>query len=172
MTHSRKLILGPACAAALVVLAPAAFAAGTGAPTSASTKNEIETFCSNIADPARDRRYLLQKKELTDLQADIDKRVKLLEKRRAEYEDWLTRRNDFLKKAEAGLVDIYAKMDSQAAAAQLQLVDPNVAAAIVMKLKPSAASAILDEMKPESAAMLAGIIASASDPTTSRKNPT
>ncbi len=34
----------------------------------------------------------------------------------AEYEDWLKRRNDFLKQAELGLVDIYKTMKPDAAA--------------------------------------------------------
>ena len=45
-------------------------------------------------------------------------------KRRAEYEDWLKRRNDFLKQAELGLVDIYKTMKADAAAGQLELVNP------------------------------------------------
>lgn len=155
-------------AALLALLPPTARAAETKGAAAASVSDEIQTFCTNIAEPARDQRYLIQKKKLTDLQADIDERIKTLEARRAEYEDWLTRRNDFLKTAEAGLVDIYAKMDADAAAKQLQLIDPDVAAALVMKLTPGQASAILNEMTPESAARLAGIIASAVDPNTSR----
>lgn len=158
-------------AACIVLTAGAGHAADTkSVGATSAVGNEIETFCKNIADPARDQRYLIQSKKLTDLQAEIDQRIKTLEARRAEYEDWLTRRNDFLTKAEAGLVDIYAKMDSDAAAKQLQLIDPNVAAALVMKLKPEQASAILNEMTPESAARLAGIIASAVDPSTSRNH--
>ena len=129
---------------------------------------DVEQFCTNIADAARDRRYLIQKQQLADLKAGVDKRMKELDAKRAEYEDWLTRRNDFLKSAQAGLVDIYNKMESDAAAGQLELLDPNIAAAIVMKLPPAKASAILNEMKAEKAARIAGIIASAGDPTTSR----
>jgi flagellar motility protein MotE (MotC chaperone) len=143
-------------------------AADAEVAAAASVSDEIKTFCTNIADPARDQRYLIQKQKLADLQADIDERIKVLEARRAEYEDWLTRRNEFLKRAEAGLVEIYAKMDSDSAAKQLQIVDANVAAALIMKLEPGKASEILNEMNPESAAKLAGIIASAVDPTTSR----
>ena len=59
---------------------------------SVSTGTEIERFCSNIADAARDRRYALQAKELATLQQEVDKRIKLLEEKRAEYESWLKRR--------------------------------------------------------------------------------
>jgi len=129
---------------------------------------DVQQFCTNIAVAAREQRYVIQKRQLDALKVDVDKRMKALEDRRAEYEDWLTRRNDFLKSAQESLVDIYTKMDSDAAAAQLQLMDPNIAAAIVMKLQPAKASEILNEMKPDKAAALAGIIASAGDPATSR----
>ena len=44
-------------------------------------EEEIQQFCTNIADAARDQRYLLQKQELERLQADIDYRIATLEKR-------------------------------------------------------------------------------------------
>ena len=125
--------------------------------------DEIRAFCSNIADAARDQRYLLQKQELEQLQADIEERIAMLEKRRGEYEHWLRLRNEFLLRAEGGLVDIYKNMRADSAAEKLALVDINVAAAIVMKLKPRLASQILNEMDAETAANLTTIIASAAD---------
>lgn len=125
--------------------------------------DEIRAFCTNIADAARDQRYVLQKQELEALQADIEDRIAVLEKRRAEYEHWLKLRNDFLVKAEGGLVEIYKNMRADSAAEKLELVDINVAAAIVMKLKPRLASQILNEMDAETAANLTSIIASAAD---------
>lgn len=125
--------------------------------------DEIRAFCSNIADAARDQRYLLQKKELDGLQTDIEERIAELNMRRDEYERWLKLRNDFLDKAEGGLVDIYKNMRADSAAEKLELVNINVAAAIVMKLKPRLASQILNEMDAKTAANLTGIIASAAD---------
>ncbi len=91
-------------------------------PGDLTSEEEIKQFCTNIADPARDQRYLLQKQELEKLQADIDSRMAEMDKRKAEYQDWLKRRNDFLKQAEAGLTDIYKNMKPDAAALQLQEV--------------------------------------------------
>lgn len=136
--------------------------------TTKASADEIREFCTNIADAARDQRYLIQKKELEDLQKGVDERIKTLEARRAEYEDWLKRRNDFLKSAEAGLVEIYRKMKPDAAAAQLAELDPEIASAIVMKLPPRQSSTILGEMPADKAAMLTRIIASATDPNTSK----
>ena len=89
----------------------------------AQTGTEIERFCSNIADAARDRRYVLQTEELQALQQEVDKRIKVLEEKRAEYEDWLKRREEFLAQAEDGVVKIYAGMSPDAAAERLAELD-------------------------------------------------
>jgi flagellar motility protein MotE (MotC chaperone) len=129
-------------------------------PASASG-DEIERFCTNIQDPARDRRYALQRQQLVDLQADIDKRIKLLEEKRAEYEDWLKRRDDFVAKATDGVVEIYAKMKPDGAAPQLTDMPPDLAAAILMKLEAKQSSLILAEMDAKVAANLTRIMAAA-----------
>jgi flagellar motility protein MotE (MotC chaperone) len=136
--------------------------------TTNASADEIREFCTNIADAARDQRYLLQKQELENLQKDVDERIKTLEARRAEYEDWLTRRNAFLKQAEGGLTEIYRKMKPDAAAAQLAELNPEIASAIVMKLPPRQSSTILGEMPADKAALLTRIIAAAGDPNTSK----
>jgi len=167
LTTPRMLMAGMICA---MLGMPGAFAQEVTAPVEANgTSDEIRQFCTNIADAARDQRYVLQKKELADLQAGVNERIGVLEKRRAEYEDWLKRRDDFLKQAELGLVDIYKTMKADAAAGQLELVNPEIAAAIVMKLPPRQSSLILSEMSPDKAAVLTNIISSASDANTSKE---
>jgi len=130
-------------------------------PAAKTAREEIKAFCANIADSARDQRYLLQKEELVKLQAQVDDRMSLLDKKRIEYETWLKQRNEFLEKAEAGLVDIYKGMPADAAAGQLNLVNPNLASAIIMRLSPRQSSLILAEMQPEKAAALTEIISAA-----------
>ncbi|UVC09942.1 MotE family protein [Rhizobium sp. TH2] len=130
-------------------------------PAVKTAREEIKAFCANIADSARDQRYLLQREELAKLQAQVDDRIAQLEKRKSEYEGWLKQRNDFLKKAEGGLVDIYKGMKPDAAAGQLNLIDPNLASAIIMKLSPRQSSQILAEMDPKKAAALTEIISAA-----------
>jgi flagellar motility protein MotE (MotC chaperone) len=132
------------------------------------TGTEVERFCSNIADAARDRRYVLQTEELQALQQEVDKRIKLLEEKRAEYEAWLKRREDFLAKAEEGVVKIYSGMRPDAAAERLAEMDATLAAGILMKLEARKAGVILNEMERKAAAMLTGVMAAASrrnDPT-------
>ncbi|HEV7317112.1 MAG TPA: MotE family protein [Ensifer sp.] len=164
-----KVLLAAAAAATMLSM-PGAFAQDVTAPPAGdATQNEIQQFCTNIADAARDQRYVLQRKDLETLQKGIDERIATLEKRREEYEDWLKRRNDFLKQAELGLVDIYKTMKPDAAAGKLEMVRPEIAAAIVMQLPPRQSSLILSEMTDEKAAILTNIISSASDPNTSKE---
>lgn len=143
--------------------APAAAAPQELARVTAPTgdESEVERFCSNIADAARDRRYALQAAELKQLQTDIDARIKALDAKKAEYETWLKRREVFLAKAQDGVVKIYAGMKPDAAAERLAIVNVDLAAAILMKLDTRKASVILNEMDGKAAAALTGIMASA-----------
>jgi flagellar motility protein MotE (MotC chaperone) len=143
-------------------------AVGQQQPLGSATEAEIRQFCTGIADAARDQRYLLQKQELDQLQADVDSRIAILEERRAEYEDWLTRRNEFMQQAEGQLVEIYRKMAPDAAAPQLEETNVMLAAAIIMKLPPRQSSLILTEMSPAKAAQVASIMSSAGNPNTSK----
>ena len=170
LTAACRRLAMPAAAAMLLAI-PGAFAedAGKAAPDPAAAQDEIRQFCTNIADPARDQRYLLQKQELEKLQADVDARIAAMDQRKAEYEDWLKRRDDFLKKADDSLIEIYKNMKPDAAAQSLDSVRITIAAAIIMKLSPRQSSLILAEMDAEKAAMVTNIIASASDPNTSKQ---
>lgn len=134
---------------------------GAAPPAAGALDADIERFCSNIADSARDRRYAIQRAELETLQKDIDERIVTLEAKRVEYEEWLGRRNDFLEKAENNLVEIYSKMRPDAAAERLAEVGSELAAGILMKLQARQAGTILNEMDSKSAAMLTSIMASA-----------
>jgi flagellar motility protein MotE (MotC chaperone) len=137
-------------------------------PAPLENGTEIERFCSNIADAARDRRYVLQTQELLALQQEVDKRIKTLEEKRVEYEAWLKRREQFLALAEDGVVKIYAGMRPDAAAERLTELDATLAAGILMKLDARKAGVILNEMEAKAAAMLTGIMANAArrtDPT-------
>mgnify|MGYP001591980384 CR=1 FL=1 len=162
----RLLLAGLLLAGAAI---PGAFAQEQIKPlTDMSSEDEIRQYCTNIADAARDRRYLLQKQELETLKTDVDSRIAVLEKRKTEYEDWLKRRNDFMKQAEDNLVGVYKTMKADAAAPQLAEMNPILAAAIVMRLPARQSGLILSEMDPEKAAIVASIMSQASDPNTSK----
>lgn len=133
-----------------------------------TSEEEVRKFCTNIADAAKDRRYLLQKQELEKLQNDINTRITILEKRKAEYEDWLKRRNDFLATTEANLISVYKTMKADEAAPQLEELTPEIAASIIMKLPARQSGLILSEMEPRKAAMVAAVMTTAVDPNTSK----
>ncbi|MBF9232618.1 MotE family protein [Microvirga sp. BT350] len=115
-------------------------------------------YCANIADAAADARFAWQKETLASLEKQIEGRIKVLEEKRAEYEVWLKRRNEFLAKADEGVVAIYARMRPDAAALQLANMHDETAAAILTKLSPRNASAVLNEMEPARAAQLTNVI--------------
>ncbi len=123
--------------------------------------DDVERFCTNIADAARDQRYALQAAELRNLQAEIDARIAALEEKRAEYEDWLARRDAFLAKARDNVVDIYGRMRPDAAAERLTELGPELAAGILMKLDARKAGIIMNEMETKAAAGVTSIMASA-----------
>ncbi len=149
-------------AAAFLLATVSAMANDTpAAPPANASIDEIQQYCSNVVDPARDRRYLMQKQDLEKLKADVDVRIQALEERRNEYQDWLKKRNDFIEMARQDLVDIYKNMKPDAAALRLAEVDAYVAAAILMKLTPRQSGLILSEMDPAKAAKLTGLISSA-----------
>lgn len=123
--------------------------------------SEVERFCTGIADAARDRRYSLQTAELKKLQEDVNARIKLLEEKRAEYEEWMKRRETFLDKVQDAVVQIYTTMAPDAAAERLAALEPTLAAGIVMKLEAKKAGVILNEMESKAAATLTTIMAKA-----------
>lgn len=123
--------------------------------------NDVERFCTNITDAARDQRYALQAEELRSLQAEVDARIAALEEKRAEYEEWLRRRESFLAKARDNVVDIYGRMRPDAAAERLTELGPELAAGILMKLDARKAGIIMNEMETKAAAGVTSIMASA-----------
>ena len=168
ITVSRKSARRVLAAAAVLMLVGQVGAQQPATVSETSTSDEIQKFCTNIADAARDQRYLLQKQELEKLQSDVDERIKTLEDRTAEYQDWLKRRDDFLARAKEGLVEIFKTMKPDAAAPQLEEMRMEIAAAIIMQLPPRQSALFLSEMDPQKAGMISTIISSASDPNTSK----
>ncbi|MGF9761982.1 MotE family protein [Microvirga sp. 0TCS3.31] len=142
-----------------LVLGAVASGGAQAQEANASPKNS--QYCTNIADAASDARFALQKQALADMEKEIEGRIKVLEAKRAEYEEWLKRRNEVLEKADETIVMIYSRMRPDAAALQLMNMDEEIAAAVIAKLNPRAASAVLNEMEPARAAQLANVITDA-----------
>ncbi|WP_198399647.1 MotE family protein [Bradyrhizobium yuanmingense] len=120
--------------------------------------NEIALFCSNVADPAVDARLAWQLKELEKAESLLRERIAEVEAKRAEYEKWMALRDDFLKKAEASVIEIYSRMKPEAAATQIAGMADETAAAVLAKLSPRSSSAIFNEMDTARAAHLADLL--------------
>ncbi|MCJ2036256.1 MotE family protein [Methylobacterium sp. J-068] len=125
------------------------------APEPVKPAPKPSAYCASIADAAADARFAWQKEQLAALERQVEERIAKLEAKRAEYESWLARRNEFLAKADDGVVAIYTKMRADAAALQLANMPGDAAAAILTKLNARTASAILSEMEAARAAQLA-----------------
>lgn len=123
-------------------------------------------YCAGIANAANDARYARQMAALAAMEKELEARIAALEAKRAEYQEWLQRRETFLKKADESLVAMVSQMRPDAAAAQLTAMNEFAAAAILSRLAPRTASAIMNEMDPNRAAILATTIAGMS-----RRNP-
>lgn len=124
----------------------------------APADNEVALFCSNVADPAVDARLAWQLKELEKAENLLRERIAEVEAKRAEYEKWMALRDDFLKKAEASVVEIYSRMKPEAAATQIAGMADETAAAVLAKLSPRNSSAIFNEMDTARAAHLADLL--------------
>jgi flagellar motility protein MotE (MotC chaperone) len=124
-----------------------------------SQESDVARFCSNIADQALDARVAWQQKELEATESKLKLRIAELEAKRAEYEEWLKLREEFLKKAEDSVVEIYSRMNPEAAAQQIASMADDTAAAVLAKLRVRVASAILNEMEPARGAHLADTLA-------------
>ena len=129
--------------------------------TPSAPTDDVHEFCSNIADDAKDLRYARKASELKALQDEVEARIELLEEKNREFEAWIERRNNFQRRAQDSLVEIYGKMRPDAAAARLELLGADLAAVILMKLSPRQAGVILNEMDAKKAALVTGIISAA-----------
>jgi len=124
----------------------------------ASNESEVAQFCSNVADPAVDARLAWQLKELEKAETKLRERIAEVEAKRAEYEKWMALRDEFLKKAEASMVEIYSRMRPEAAATHIAGMSDETAAAVLAKLSPRNSSAIFNEMDSARAAHLADLL--------------
>ncbi len=122
---------------------------------------DIQKFCMNNAATAGDARAAWQAAKLNELEDKIKQRIVELDAKRAEYQEWLNKRDEAMKKAEDSVVAIYSRMRPEAAASQFSAMDEVMAAALLSKLSPRSASAILNEIEAGRAARLANAMVGA-----------
>lgn len=146
------------------VAQPPASVEGKSKPAPTTTAEE---YCASVSGVAEQTQIKMERDALSALAGDIEKRLILLESKIAEHKDWLAKREDFLARARDSMVQIYARMKSEAAAAQVSEMDPVSAAATLARMDPKVAGAILAEIDPAKGARLSNIIAGLADMTRS-----
>ncbi|ADZ72305.1 MotE family protein [Polymorphum gilvum] len=146
--------LYPFCLAAVLAtgcLGAAAQDAGAG---DKGQETDAALYCRNTADTAAEARLAWQTWNLVALEEKVKLRIDELERKRAEFQEWVERRERVLEEVEGHVVSIFSRMRPEAAAAQLATLEENTAVAVLVKLKARQASQILDEMEPARAAQL------------------
>lgn len=128
--------------------------AGASAEDTGALGNDIKQFCLNNAAAAGDARIAWQTSKLRELEKEINQRLAELDSKKAQLAEWMRKRDEAVKKANATVIAIYAQMKPSAAAQNLAAMEDTIAAAIIANLSPRAASAILNEMEPSRAAQL------------------
>jgi flagellar motility protein MotE (MotC chaperone) len=148
----------PAWPALAAEQAPPAQSQPAAADDTGPTANAA-AYCKNIANQAADARYARQAESLATMTKALEDRIAALEAKRADYEKWVSRREEFLNRADESVVAIYSQMRPDAASQQIAVMEEDAAAAILAKLSPRIASAILNEMDPTAAARLTNAMA-------------
>ena len=120
----------------------------------AGEPSNLKGYCGALATSLADAEKAVQMQVLEDLETKLKQRISELSLKSAELREALRQREDIARKADALIVEIYAKMKPEAAAAQLSAMEEPIAAALLTKLNVRAASAILNEISPERAARL------------------
>lgn len=128
-----------------------------------------QQYCADVVNIAADARIAWEMKRLDELETQLKQKISELTAKEADSKEWIAKREEFMKKAEDGVVAVYAKMDPEAAAAQLIVMDEATAAALLSKLNPRVSSAILDEMDAGKAAKLTDLMFTAGAPVANRK---
>jgi flagellar motility protein MotE (MotC chaperone) len=156
------IALGAVCLAAPFA---GAQAQDTSAPRKASPESaagpSLTRYCANAGATVAELRLARQMKRLTELEAGVKMRVQQLEQKEAEVREWVSKRQSMLQKASDNTVAIFSKMDPEAAATRIGILEDEIAAAILAKLPPRAASAILNEMEVARAGKLTSILSGA-----------
>jgi flagellar motility protein MotE (MotC chaperone) len=125
----------------------------------AGQRKLLDGFCAGIVDEARERRYYLKQKELDLLLKEVTEQAAELSRKQSEFEVWVRRREEFAKKANQSLVEIYSNMKPDASAPRIAGLEKDLAASLLLAIPTRQASLILNEMDEQTAVELTGIMA-------------
>jgi flagellar motility protein MotE (MotC chaperone) len=167
MLTPKPLFLGMLTVAAIACLStpslPQDLKKGDGETKKAENdaSDGVQQYCANIASFAADARIAWQMRRMGELELQLKQKIADLDAKEAEAKQWVDKREAMMKKADDGIVAIYAKMLPEAAAAQMIVMEETTAAALLTRLNPRISSAILNEMEAGKAAKLTDMMAGA-----------
>lgn len=116
-------------------------------------------YCESFSSAAAELRVQHQAEALNSLKREITDSLDEVKARTEELKAMIARRDAMLELASEELLKIYAKMDAESAARQLEKIDKDTAASVLRRLKPQLAGDILSAMDVKRASMLVQIIA-------------
>ncbi|MBL4890319.1 MAG: MotE family protein [Rhizobiaceae bacterium] len=125
--------------------------------------NDMLSYCLNISDAATEARNSILQKMMKETEVKITDKLVMLEAKTALLQEWVGRRDNFMRSANKSLVTIFETMRPDAAASQIAELKLGLAAAIILKLQPKISSAIMTEIPPKHAAKIAAMLTSAID---------
>jgi flagellar motility protein MotE (MotC chaperone) len=160
----------PSAAIALLCsFVSASFCFAGESPTPAPAARDAQQYCANVAASAEAIRLERRRKQLAELEGEVNARLAALESKQNELRGVIDRLEAFERKTSDALTGLYSRMKPEAAAAQLTQLDDEIAAALMLQLKAKVSSAILGEMEASRGAALAKKIAELRNSTNGKK---
>jgi flagellar motility protein MotE (MotC chaperone) len=136
----------------MLVVGAAATSAGAEDTLSPSASPElVQDYCAGFRNEAADMRMKLQMDELHVLQKEIETQAAELASKTAALSELVSAHEQLLATATKDIIKIYASVEPEAAAKQLQQIAPDEAAAILRKLQAKRSGEILSTMETKAA---------------------
>jgi flagellar motility protein MotE (MotC chaperone) len=107
----------------------------------------VEDFCEAFADKAAEAKLARQRKELLDVKAEIEQQLSELNEKTKMLEALVAKRKELRDSVSASMIKMYANVEPEIAAQQLQKLNPQAAAELLQRLSPKQAGEIATAME-------------------------
>lgn len=134
------LILSCAC------MATTSSAEDVFAAAMATNQESATDYCTAFADKAAESKTVRQRKELLELKGKIEEQLLTLDEKTKSLEVWIEKRKSIRDAVSTNLVKIYANVEAEIAAQQIQKLDVSVASELLRRLSSKQSGEILSAM--------------------------
>jgi flagellar motility protein MotE (MotC chaperone) len=115
--------------------------------TAVPTNQESATdYCTAFADKAAESKTVRQRKELVELKGKIEEQLLTLDEKTKSLEVWIEKRESIREAVSMSLVKMYANVEAEIAAQQIQKLDASVASELLRRLSSKQSGEILSSM--------------------------